>query len=214
MPYGTVPVTQASAAIKRIISLAYLLVWAWQEHEATSAQLHRPTTGRAIVLVDEVEAHLHPQWQRRIVPALLETMNALVGKNKGVSIQLIAATHSPLVLASVEPSFESDRDAWFDLDLVRSPKRTTVELTRRPWVPHGTVGNWLTSEAFDLRTDRGNLAADEAIQRARALLRRRELPTLEAAREVDDAIRRARLSDIDPFWVRWSAFMERLGGGE
>jgi len=32
LPYGDVPVVHASAGIKRIISLAYLLTWAWDEH--------------------------------------------------------------------------------------------------------------------------------------------------------------------------------------
>jgi hypothetical protein len=31
-PYGTVSVTHASAGIRRILGLAYLLVWAWHEH--------------------------------------------------------------------------------------------------------------------------------------------------------------------------------------
>src|SRR5712692_6363838 len=31
MPYGTVPLIHASAGVKRIVALAYLLVWAWQE---------------------------------------------------------------------------------------------------------------------------------------------------------------------------------------
>ena len=32
-----------------------------------------------IFLIDEIEAHLHPQWQRRIVKALLDVMEALTG---------------------------------------------------------------------------------------------------------------------------------------
>ena len=75
----------------------------------------------------------------------------------------------------------------------------------------GSVGHWLTSEAFDLATDRGNLQAEEAILRARALLREPE-PQATEIRAVDDALTSARLPDIDPFWVRWRAFVERSLG--
>ena len=33
LPYGDVPVVHASAGMKRIISFAYLLTWAWDEHK-------------------------------------------------------------------------------------------------------------------------------------------------------------------------------------
>ena len=33
LPYGEVPVVHASAGMKRIISFAYLLTWAWDEHK-------------------------------------------------------------------------------------------------------------------------------------------------------------------------------------
>ncbi|MCL2082553.1 MAG: ATP-binding protein [Oscillospiraceae bacterium] len=31
-PYGEVPITNASAGVRRVITLAYLIVWAWNEH--------------------------------------------------------------------------------------------------------------------------------------------------------------------------------------
>src|SRR5690606_33402144 len=119
MPYGEdVPVVHASAGMRRIIALAYLLIWTWEEHLA-AAEVRGEKPAREIVfLIAEIEAHLHPQWQRRIVPALLKVMDALPGQH-GSKVQLIAATHSPLVLASLEPFFDAKRDAWFDLDLER-----------------------------------------------------------------------------------------------
>lgn len=46
-----------------------------------------------VVLLDEIDLHLHPSWQRRIVPIL-----------KGVfpKLQFIVTTHSPLVLTGFE----------------------------------------------------------------------------------------------------------------
>ena len=49
----------------------------------------RPT----VLLIDEIENHLHPTWQRRVIPALLEHFPGL---------QIIATTHSPFVVAGLK----------------------------------------------------------------------------------------------------------------
>jgi len=200
MPYGEdVPVVHASAGMRRIIALAYLLTWAWQEH-VESAKLRGETPTREIIfLIDEIEGHLHPQWQRRIVPALLKVMDALTGKH-GSRVQLIAATHSPLVLASVEPTFDLDEDAWFDLDF----EQRGVVLRKRPFIRHGEVGNWLVSEAFDLKEPR-SLEGERAIAAAQAVLDA-PAPSAASIEEADRALRTAGLPDIDPFWVQWGYF--------
>lgn len=73
MPYGQdVAVLNASSGMRRIISLAYFLVWAWEEHQKATLQLDEETTHQIVFLVDEIESHLHPKWQRRIIPALLD----------------------------------------------------------------------------------------------------------------------------------------------
>lgn len=128
--------------------------------------------------------------------------------HRGAKLQLIAATHSPLVLASAEPFFDETKDTWFDLDLDRPSG--VVELRHRAFVRHGDVSNWLTSEAFDLKEARSR-EAEDAIERARALLRSKR-PALAQARTIDDQLRKAGLPDIDPFWVRWSAFVDKLAG--
>lgn len=210
MPYGVdVPVLHASAAMKRIIALAYLLVWSWQEHVRAAALLGDPPTAQIIFLIDELESHLHPRWQRTIVRSLLQVMQSLAGK---ASVQLIAATHSPLLLASVEPFFDPQKDAWFDLDLERRDGAAEVLLRKRDFIRLGDVSNWLTSEAFDLKSAR-SLEAEEAIGRALALLARPEKPSPAEVRAVDKSLRSV-LSDIDRFWVRWSSFAEEYIGAE
>ena len=63
-------------------------------------------------------------------------MRGLAGE---ASVQIVAATHSPLLLASVEPFFDAETDAWFDLDLERKGTVAEVKLTRRDFVRHGEV---------------------------------------------------------------------------
>ena len=46
----------------------------------------------AILLIDEIENHLHPTWQRRVIPSLLHYFSGL---------QIIATTHSPFVVAGL-----------------------------------------------------------------------------------------------------------------
>ncbi len=46
-----------------------------------------------IVLIDEVDLHLHPKWQANVLPSLLRTFPEL---------QFIVTTHSPIVLSHVD----------------------------------------------------------------------------------------------------------------
>ena len=46
-----------------------------------------------IVCIDEIELHLHPAWQRRILRTLMETFPAC---------QFVVSTHSPQVIGGVE----------------------------------------------------------------------------------------------------------------
>jgi predicted ATPase len=200
-----VPVLHTSAGLRRIIALAYVLLWSWDRHVAFADAQELDRASRVIFLFDEIEAHLHPRWQRSILRSVLDVASVL---HKDAEVQLIAATHSPLVLASAEPLFDATRDAWFDLDLDR--QTGIVELRHRPFVAHGNVSNWLASNAFDLKEAR-SLEAEVAIEKARALLREPN-PTVERARAVNEELAAAGLSGIDPFWVRWSAFIDRLEG--
>lgn len=205
-PYSqAVPILHASSGIRRVAGLAYMLMWSWNEHVRAAEQLGEERTQQVVMLFDEIESHLHPRWQRSILSSVLHIAETLHDK---ATVQLFAATHSPLVLASAEPMFDSAQDAWFDLDLDRGA--SCVQLRRREFVRHGDASNWLTSEAFDLKSAR-SLEAESAIEKARALLREAH-PAPERARAVDEELRRAGLPDIDPFWVRWGKFMESSGG--
>ena len=67
LPYGDVPVVHASAGMKRVISLAYLLTWAWDEHKRACLLRREKPVKHMLLLFDEMESHLHPRWQRDAV---------------------------------------------------------------------------------------------------------------------------------------------------
>jgi predicted ATP-binding protein involved in virulence len=56
--------------------------------------LENPLEASALVLIDEIELHLHPAWQRMIIPRLTQTFP---------NCQFIVTTHSPQVLSHVDP---------------------------------------------------------------------------------------------------------------
>lgn len=56
--------------------------------------LDDPLGSEAIVLIDEVDLHLHPEWQQRILVDLRRTFP---------NAQFIVSTHSPQVLTTVDP---------------------------------------------------------------------------------------------------------------
>jgi predicted ATP-binding protein involved in virulence len=56
--------------------------------------LPNPLHGAGVVLIDELELHLHPKWQREVSDKL---------RNTFPNIQFIATTHSPFVIQSLHP---------------------------------------------------------------------------------------------------------------
>ena len=203
-----VPIVHASSAVRRITGLAYMLVWSWTEHKRAARQLGVRVANQVILLFDEVEAHLHPRWQRTIVPAALKVVDGLTHGN--TSVQLIATTHSPLVLASVEPHFDEDRDRLFHLDISDGQVRLDVE----PWAKQGDALNWLMSDVFGLRQGR-SVEAERAIEAAQAFMlgdAGRNPEDLRERDEIDKELKRV-LAGHDPFWPRWVVWAERQDSG-
>ena len=115
-PYGqNVPILHASSGVRRVAGLAYMLMWSWSEHLRAAEQLGEQPTRQVVMLFDEIESHLHPRWQRSILGSVLHVAESL---NAEASIQLIPATHSPLILASAEPIFDEEKDRLFHLQLI------------------------------------------------------------------------------------------------
>ena len=82
---------QLSGGYRIILALAADLA-----RRMTQGNPHRddPLACEAIVLIDEIELHLHPAWQQRVLDDLLRTFP---------NTQFLVSTHSPQVLTSVRP---------------------------------------------------------------------------------------------------------------
>lgn len=67
--------------------------------------------GHGIIVIDEIELHLHPKWQQDILLGLQKTFK---------NIQFIVTTHSPQVLSTVDKDcirilrFDNDGNAFID----------------------------------------------------------------------------------------------------
>ncbi len=208
LPYGDVPLVHAAAGMRRIVSLAYMIVWAWNEHLIQSEATHKRPEQRMVVIVDEIEAHLHPRWQRLIAPAMLEVQQDL---DENLQMQFFITTHSPLVTASVEPSFDATTDKLFKLDLVEpGVSEQIVRLEEMPFIKHGSSDAWVTSDVFGLEQAR-SVEAEQAIEAAKAL-QLDDNPNSENVRRVHADLVKY-LAQDDAFWPRWIWFAEQYGVG-
>lgn len=208
-PYGTVPVTLASAGMKRILGIAYALIWMWNRHMQVVESDGLTSSKEIIILIDEIEAHLHPQWQRCILPALVKAMKVL---SPDAHVQWMISTHAPLVLASIEPLFDEAQDNLYHFHL----DGNTVSIQELPFAKQGDVSHWLVSEAFGLARAR-SVESERAIHGAMAFMRGdtdaagRWIDGITPAGSAGDLPIQARvhaalclhLADHDPFWARW-----------
>ena len=90
----TMKVAQLSDGIRNMLAMIGDLAWRCiklNPHLGTEAVL--ASTG--VVLIDELDMHLHPGWQQRVADQLMEAFP---------KIQFIVTTHSPQVLSSVVAS--------------------------------------------------------------------------------------------------------------
>jgi energy-coupling factor transporter ATP-binding protein EcfA2 len=102
----------------------------------------------AVVIIDEIEAHLHPRWKLSVVSKLRESFP---------NVFFIFSTHDPLCLRGMEPGqvFCVSRHYHWD----QNEPQETVEVVPFKGVPEQlTVDQLLTSDLFDLySTDDPNL---------------------------------------------------------
>ncbi len=101
LPHETLPtplsLRQLSSGEKHLIALVGDLAIRMIE---LNPKVENPLkVGQGIVLIDEIDLHLHPNWQRKIMQRLLKIFNR---------IQFVGTTHSPFI-TSVSPMIENNQ---------------------------------------------------------------------------------------------------------
>lgn len=145
--------------------------------------LANPLEGSGIVLVDEIDLHLHPAWQRIVVQALGRTFP---------NCQWIVSTHSPHVLNHMakESVFILRRQNG-DVDL-RHPERA--------------YGADINAISEDIQGTRAR--SDDVVRDLDALFREIDKRNLDKAKQNLSALRE-KIGD-DPELVRASAILRRI----
>ena len=88
-PDGNLPLNVLSQGTQSIIQwLSHFLLGYAQYYDYPENLEDLP----GIIIVDEIDAHLHPSWQRRIIPTLTRNFPKL---------QIFCSTHSPLMLGGL-----------------------------------------------------------------------------------------------------------------
>lgn len=133
----TLNVTQLSQGEKSLIALVGDIA---RRLAMMNPGLENPLHGDGIVLIDEIDMHLHPQWQRSIIQRLQTTFP---------NCQFVLTTHSPLVISDVKDILVYSID---DGELVELPSL------------YGQDANNVLLQHMD--TDYRNEAVNEAVARA------------------------------------------------
>lgn len=147
-------------------------------------RMEDPLQAEAVVLIDEVDLHLHPAWQRRLILALTRTFP---------KCQFLLSTHSPPILAHLDresiwilqrtksgiratrPSDAygqtTDRILEDIMDVPARPKEVEKQLTRL----FGAIEQERMTEAKRLLSDiQSRIGADPDLVKADVLIRRKE----------------------------------------
>lgn len=89
--HGILPLSLLSDGVRAMVSLTVDLAWRCARLNPHLGEEASVLT-KGIVLIDEVDIHLHPGWQQKVIQTLLENFPG---------IQFIVTTHSPQVLSTV-----------------------------------------------------------------------------------------------------------------
>jgi hypothetical protein len=168
-PSGTVPLTELSLGCQTVFAWTVDLAWRLFRAYPQSA---RPLHEGSIVLIDEIDLHLHPRWQRSLRRHLTHHFPGT---------QFIATTHSPVTA-------QETLSAGGNVAVVRLEGDHAMILDNplppREW----RFDQVLTSDLFGFDSSRGPVAEARMNERL-ALLRKEKLSNVE----------RRRLAELDAF---------------
>lgn len=117
--HGALPISMLSDGVRAMISLTADLALRCVRLNGFLGEL-APQNSPGIVLIDEIDLHLHPEWQQKVVQALRKAFH---------NLQFIISSHSPQVLSTVNSDnirvvFKDAKGKW----QARSPDQEILGL--------------------------------------------------------------------------------------
>lgn len=153
----SIPFHEFSLGYKTVISWLIDLSWRLFNKYPES---NDPLSEYAIVIVDEIDLHLHPVWQRDIICNLSKVFP---------NVQFVASAHSPLMVqAAIEHNFA-----------VLKFENESVRIVNEPEGVDGwRIDQILTSEIFGLESARGR-EYDTLMNRRNLILQKKKITNKE-----------------------------------
>jgi energy-coupling factor transporter ATP-binding protein EcfA2 len=132
---GEIPIDDVSQGMGSMLGWAGTLL---QRLYEIHGEAEKPAHSPALVLIDEIDAHLHPEWQQKLVDIV---------KHEFPNLQVVATSHSPLIVAGMR------QDEL--LIAARDPENGRVAVSRSLINPVGLRADQvLTTPLFGLQTTR------------------------------------------------------------
>ena len=159
---GAMPLNTLSQGTQSIVQwLAHLLIGYAEFYDFPEELEKKP----GVLIVDEIDAHLHPSWQRRVIPTLTSHLPGL---------QIFCSTHSPLMLAGLKEG---------QIQLLRRDDQGNVTVSRN----EADVFGWSADEilrGFLEVTDPTDLREARNLEKLRTL-REKDRLSVEEAEELE-----------------------------
>ena len=156
-PYGSVPLRQLSLGYRTVFAWAVDIAWNLSQHYPDS---DNPYGEPAIVIVDEIDLHLHPRWQREIRKDFT---------NCFPSVQFIVTAHSPLI---AQVSLDSN------LAVLRRESEYAVVESDPVVIKEWRLDQVFTSDLFGFESAR-HPEVEEQMKRMRYLSQKQHLSEVE-----------------------------------
>ena len=187
-PDGDLPLDVLSQGTQSIIQFLARLIFGYAEYYDFPPDLEDKP---GILIIDEIDAHLHPSWQRRIIPALTSHFP---------NLQIFCSTHSPLMLAGLKAG---------QVHLLQRDESNKVTVSRN----EVDIAGWSADEilrSFLGVPDPTDQQTVDHLERLRELRRKRELSQEES--EELEGLRDAVSEDLltGPVAAQMERFAEAL----
>lgn len=149
--------------------------------------LENPLEGNGIILIDEIDLHLHPSWQRKVCKALKETFP---------NCQFVITTHSPQVLGELKTD-----EIWLLNDFN----------VYRPDSSYGLTSNEVLDEIMDIMEEDNSLSRDSEIaKKLNEVSMLVELEKFEEAKKIIDEIEKITGNEIHET-AKYKTVIEMMG---